>query len=185
MKQNQALKVLYLYNSIFVFASNLIGPLFAVYIQQFDHSALTISLTWAIFIISTTIFSYLFSKFGDKVIEQEYGLLAGFLIRAAVWFAFIFTTNIYVIFALQIVLGLGEALGSPSFDALRSIHIDQGRQISECSDWIVISNLSMAAATIIGGLVVSHLGFPILFLTMFILALLAFFGVFVQPRNLL
>lgn len=185
MKNNKALKVLYFYNSIFVFASNLIGPLFAIYIQKFDSQVLAISLIWATYIIFTAIFSYTFSKFGDRIIEQEYCLMAGFLIRAVVWFAFIFASNIYIVIFLQILLALGEAIGSPAFDAIRSDHIDKDIQMSEFSIWILISNLSVAVATVIGGLTVTLLGFPILFFAMFVLALIAFFGVMSQPRQLL
>lgn len=185
MKNNKALKVLYFYNSLFVFASNLIGPLFAIYVQKFNNQIITISLIWATYIISTAVFSYAFSKFGDRIIEQEYCLMAGFLIRAVVWFTFIFASNIYIVIFLQILLALGEAIGSPAFDAIRSNHVDKDVQMSEFSTWILISNLSMGVATVIGGLTVTFLGFPILFFIMFVLALIAFFGVMSQPRQLL
>jgi len=185
MKNNKALKVLYLYNSLFVFASNLIGPLFAIYIQKFDSQVLAISLIWATYIISTAVFSFAFSKYGDRIVEQEYCLMAGFLIRAVVWFAYIFASNLYIVILLQILLALGEAIGSPAFDAIRSNHVDKAVQMSEFAIWILISNLSMGVATVIGGLTVSYLGFPILFFIMFVLALIAFFGVMSQPRQLL
>ena len=185
MKNNSALKTLYLYNSIFVFAANLIGPLFAVYILKFNNSAITISLTWAIFLTFTTIFTYIFSKFGDRLAEQEYWLLIGFIIRAISWFLYIFAGYIYLIFGIQILLALGEAIGSPAFDTILAKHVDCGSQMSEYSLWKVISNLSTALAAIIGGIIVNYFGFSTLFFIMFILALIAFFGILTKPRKLL
>ncbi len=185
MKNNSALKILFLYNSIFVFANNLIGPLFALYLQGFHSSTVTISFTWAVFVFFTTIFTYLFSKFGDRIKEQEYTLMAGFLIRSIVWFLYIFTDSLSMVVVLQVVLALGEALGSPSFDTILSQHLDDGSQVAEYSTWRVMANLSMALATIIGGFVVAKFGFQVLFVVMSLLGLFAFFGVLSKPRELL
>jgi len=185
MSNNLALKTLFIYNSIFVFANNLIGPLFALYLQGFHANPITISITWAVFIFFSSLFSYIFSRFGDKIPEQEYALMAGFLIRAIVWFLYIFTNSISMIIVLQVVLGLGEALGSPSFDTILAKHLDDGHQMAQYSTWRVISNLAIAAATVAGGFVVSYLGFQTLFIIMSILGLFAFFGILTKPRQLL
>lgn len=86
MKNNSALRTLFFYNSIFVFAANIIGPLFALYVQKFQTNVITISGIWAIYTIFTTIFTYLIYKFGDHIKEKEYYLLAGYLIRSFSWF---------------------------------------------------------------------------------------------------
>lgn len=185
MSRNSALKTLFLYNSVFVFANNLIGPLLALYLQGFHVNAFTISFTWAVFVFFSSLFTYIFSKFGDHIKEQEYSLMAGFLIRAIVWFLYIFTNSISMIIVLQVVLALGEALGSPSFDAILSRHLDDGHQIAEYSTWRVVANLSMALATIVGGFIVSRFGFQVLFVIMSLLGLFAFFGVLSKPRELL
>lgn len=185
MRNNKALKTLFLYNSIFVFAGNLLGPLYAVYIQKFDINVFSISIIWAIFILFTTVFTFLFSKIGDRVKEKEYFLMAGFLVRSLAWILYIFANSISFIIVIQIILALGEALGSPSFDAILSEHIDKGFCMSEYSTWKIISNFSIALATVVGGYVVFKLGFPILFLSMSLLALFCFFGILTKPRNLL
>lgn len=185
MKNNLALKTLFFYNSIFVFASSIVGPLFALYIQKFQSNPMVISGIWAIFIIFTTIFTFLLSKFGDRVKEKEYYLLAGFLIRSFSWFAYIFAQNIYAIIIIQIFLALGEAFGSPSFDALVYEHIDSTKKVSEYSEWKIISNFTTALATILGGFLVYRFGFEILFLTMSLTALFCFFGILTKPRDLL
>jgi len=182
---NKSLKTLFLFNGFFVFAATLLGPLYAVYVESIDKDILSISITWAAFLASATVFTFIVSKRGDRIKEKEYMLMAGFLVRAISWILFIFVGSIFHLILVQILLGLGEALGSPSFDAIFAQHLDEGMQIKEYSSWKLIVNGTTAIATVIGGLIVANFGFTILFIIMSFMALISFFGVLVQPREVL
>ena len=182
---NKSLKILFIYNGIFVFAGSLFGPLYAVYVGLLDKNILSISITWSAFLIATVIFTLIISKIGDRIKEKEYLLMAGFLVRAIAWFLFIFATNVIYLIFLQILLGLGEALGTPAFDAIFAEHLDRGKHIKEYSNWKLVLNGATGVGTIIGGLIATTLGFQWLFISMSILALVSFGGVLIQPRKLL
>jgi MFS family permease len=182
---NKALRTLYFYNGIFVLAASLFGPLYAVYVADIGGSVMVISISWAVFLISSTLFTMIVAKFGDAVREKEYLLLAGFLLRSGVWLLYLFVDNIAFLIILQILLGFGEALGSPSFDSLVAEHLDKGRHVEEYADMKIIFNLSAGIAAILGGALVAKFGFPILFITMSALALISFFGILLKPRRLL
>jgi MFS family permease len=183
--KNKALKILYFYNGIFVLAGSLLGPLYAIYVERFQGGILPVSISWSAFLLSTTFFIFLLSKYGDGVKEQEYLLMAGYLVRALVWLMYIFIGNITTLVIMQIFLGLGEALGSPSFDAIFAEHLDRGRHIKEYSDWKLISNIVLAMGTLAGGFIVSKFGFIPLFIIMSGLAFISFFGILLKPRKLL
>lgn len=183
--RNEALRTLFIYNGIFVFASGLLGPLYAVFVQTFDNKTTTVTLSWAVFLASTTIFTFLVSKYGDKVLEKEYLLVTGYLIRAIVWFAFPFIETIFALFFLQLLLGLGEALGTPSYDAIFAQHLNKNKEIQDYSQWKLVANLLGAAAVIVGGVIVQELSFKYLFFLMGILALVSAVGVIIKPRKLL
>ena len=117
--------------------------------------------------------------------EKEYLLLAGFLARAIVWFSFPFVTTVFLLVLFQILLGIGEALGSPAFDALFAEHLDDGHHIREYTDWKLIANIASAVAVILGGVIINDFGFSALFFIMGSLALISFFGILLKPRNLL
>ncbi len=184
-KINNSLKILFIFNGIFVFAAMLLGPLYAVYVETIDANVLSISITWSVFLASATFFTLIVQRKGDTLKEKEYLLMAGFLIRGISWFLFIFAGNILHLIFIQILIGLGEALGSPSFDAIFAEHLDEGIQIKEYSTWKLIVNGSNAVAAIVGGLIVSFFGFTTLFAIMSILAITSFLGVLFQPRNVL
>lgn len=182
---NRSLKVLFLANGIFCFAGSLLGPLYAVFVEKLDKNILSVSLTWAVFLISTSLFTYVISRLGDRIKEKEYLLMAGFLIRGLVWGLFIFTNSVWMLIGMQFLLGLGEALGSPAFDCIFAEHLDKNKQIREYSDWRLIINLTAAGGTILGGFLVVNFGFNILFLIMSLLALMVFIFVWRQPRKVL
>jgi len=185
MMKNKALKTLYVFNGIFVFAAGLLGPLYAVFVETIDNDIMSISLSWAALLISTTFFMMIVEKYGDLIKEKEYLLMGGFLVRAIVWFSFPFTSTLGFLIFLQFLLGIGEALGSPAWSALFAEHLDKNKHIKEYADWHIISNVARAMAVILGGLVVKFLGFDVLFYLMGSLALVSFFGVLVKPRKLL
>jgi MFS family permease len=186
---NKALRALYIYNGIFVLAGGLFGPLYALYVSTYIDSTIDpvviVSLSWGIFLIASTLFTFIVSKFGDGIKEKEYLLLWGFLLKAIVWVLYIYVNSLAFLIILQILLGLGEALGSPSFNSLMAQHVDRNRRIEEYSDMTIIFNLSAGLATILGGFIVAIFGFPTLFIIMSILAVVSFFGILLKPRRLL
>ncbi|MBI2506626.1 MAG: MFS transporter [Candidatus Colwellbacteria bacterium] len=183
--RNRALRTLYIYNGIFTLGAALLGPLYAIFVQRFEADVFDISVTWAAFLVSASFFTFLISKVGDRIPEKEYLLLGGFLVRAIGWFFFIFVGNLAFLIFLQVLLGVGEALGSPAFDAIFAEHLDSGRHIIEYSDWKLIANMATATGVIVGGAIVEIFGFPWLFASMSLLAMVAFLGVFLKPRPLL
>lgn len=185
MKINKSLRILFLINAVFVFASSLLGPLYAIYVQGIDRNIISVSFSWAVFMFSSTIFMYFVSKYGDYIKEKEYLLAAGFLVRCLAWFGYIFVSNLSGLIALQIILGLGEALGTPSWDAIFAKHLDKNKEIMDYSDWNIVRNLMIAIATVVGGVLVTYFGFNLLFTLMGLLAFISFIGVLITPKKVL
>jgi len=180
-----ALKILFLSNGIFVFADRLLGPLFAIFAEKFDATILSVSFSWFVFMASATVFTFVVARFGDKIKEKEYLLMAGFIIRVISWLLYIFANSFTAFICIQVLLGIGEAVGSPAFDAMLATHLQKGAEINDYSTWKLVQNLSLAIASLIGGFVVYFTGFNLLFIIMALLGLLAAVIVFVQPRRLL
>ncbi len=182
---NKPLKVLFTYNGIFVFASYLLGPLYAIFAKDVVKDAFSVSLTMSILLISTTIFTFIISKYGDRVKEKEYLLLGGYLVRAITWFFFAFAKNFQEIVVLQFFLGLGESLGNSAWSAMFAQHLDKNRYINEYATWQLITTILGAISILIGGLIVRNFGFSTLFFIMSIIATISFIGILIKPRKLL
>jgi MFS family permease len=180
---NKSLKVLLFSNSIFVFAGSLLGPLYAIFVSNIDNKILSVSISWFALITSAIIFTYVISLLGDRVAETEYLLIGGYIVRAVAWFLFIYVNSITSLIFLQILLGLGEALGTPSFNAIFAKHLDGGIQIKEYSQWKMLEGVVTAVGVLLGGIIVTKYGFTPLFLIMSLLALATTISVALQPRE--
>jgi predicted MFS family arabinose efflux permease len=180
-----ALKILFISNGIFVFADRLLGPLYAIYAEKFHTSTLWVSFSWFVYVFSATIFTAIVAKYGDKVKEKEYLLVAGFMFRVLSWILYIFTSNIELFLFVQVMLGLGDAMGSPAFDSIFATHIDKGSEVNEYSTWKLVLSFSMAIASLLGGLIVYYYSFELLFVIMALLGVVSSLVVLLQPRKLL
>lgn len=182
---NKSLKLLLAINSIFVLAGNLLGPLYAVYIEGLGGSIAVVSGTWSVMLLTTTLVNFILIRYGDKIKEHEYLLIFGFIFRAIAWIGFVYAPSITAIILLQIVIGAGEAVGSTGFDAIMAEHLDKSSHIRDYAVWKTISNVLAAMATLIGGFVVTSYGFTPMFVFMGIVALSCAIFTYLLPRRAL
>lgn len=185
MKNNRALKVLFTYNSLFLFSSMLFGPLYAIYVNKLGGGVLLISISSAVYYVASTFFMIFVSKWGDRVKEKELLLVASYLIRGLGYIGFIYMNSAVLLILLQTLFGLADALGTPIFGALFATHTDKNEEVLEYSDWSIVSNLVMALGAIIGGYTVSAFGFGFLFVVMSILCFVSALGILITPRRVL
>ena len=183
--ENKAIKTLYLFNGIFVLAASSITPIYAFFAADIGANIFTVSLLSAAFLGSRVLFTFVLRFVGDKIHEQEYLLLAGFLIRACAWLVLPIVGTVSGLFIVQVILGLGEAAGTPALNAIFAKHLSKGHPIAEYAGWDIVSTICAAIGTVVGGYIVSRYGFNVLFIAMGTLAILAFLGVLSRPRRLL
>jgi predicted MFS family arabinose efflux permease len=185
MRVNNSLKSLFTINAIFVFASQLLGPLFAVYVLDIDGGIMLVSLATSVQLFSSTLFLAIVSKWGIAIKEKEHLLAAGYILRALGWLGYIFVSTPVGLVLLQLVFGLGEALGTPSFNAIFAEHVNKEDDVSMYADYSVISNLVMSLGTLLGGFLVTVWGFNALFLIMSVMATISFLMVLALPKKVL
>ena len=170
--ENKDLKALYLINGIFIFASSLLGPLYALYVGDIKSGPLAVSFSWAVFILAASLFLAILSAYGDRLKNRELAVCVSFLIRSIAWFGMAFITTFIQLLVVQVVLALGDALGGPTFDALIAEHLDKNKHVHDYADWRILAYLAMGVGTLAGGYLMDIYGFKILFMSMSVLALI-------------
>lgn len=81
--KNHSLSILISINLVFMFGAALLGPLYAVYVQeQIGKDILTIGWAFAVYMMTIGTLTYVAGKWTDRVKEKEYFVAAGYLIRA-------------------------------------------------------------------------------------------------------
>lgn len=174
-----------MYNGLLIFGTMLFGPLYAVFVQNIGGGVQLISISAAAFYLSSAMFLWIVGKLGDRVKEKELMLAASYLIRAVGYLSFIVVSNALGLILLQVLFGLAEALGSPTFGSLFAKHLDGDMEVMEYAEWALIASLIMAVGALMGGYFVSALGFGLLFVVISALCFVAFLGIILSPRKLL
>ncbi len=99
--------------------------------------------------------------------------------------SYIFVDLILSLFVVQVVIGLGEAIYVPAFDAIYSKHLDGHKSGKAWGAWEAVNYFTTAFGAITGGLLVTFFGFNIMFVIMALLCFISAVYIFRLPRRIL
>ncbi len=173
MNLNQSLKLLFLTNGIFVLAGIALVPIYALFAESVGANLITISLLASTLFVAKAIGTVLMHYFGDLLGTKKSWLICGFFLRSAGWISLVFASGVGFLFAIQIILGLSEGIGSPAFRALVAKNLDDGREVSEYADWEFILAVVGVVGTASGGFIASTFGFEVLFSVICLLGIIS------------
>jgi len=164
---NSKLKILYGTNGIFVIAGALLGPLYAVFAESFSASTFTISLTWATLLAASLLTYYIiFRVTNDNAYINMNLIILGYAISAIAWLLFALSTEIYQIFIIQAILGVGLAIGGPSWGTLVAKHLDKDKNVHDYAEWNIFKKVIEIIAVLSGGAIIADFGFTTVFVIM-------------------
>lgn len=168
---------------IFLFVLNtsnaLFQPLFAVFVAGSIVGATlkTVGLAIAIFAIVKSIAQVLLAREIDRRLEERDDfilMLIGGIFATLYPFLIIFAQDVWRLYALQVVLGIGDACILAAYYALFYRHTDRGQ---EAFEWSLFSvggiTISTGLGAFLGGFIADAFGFPMLFASSGMLALFA------------
>lgn len=166
-------KILLYSNNLWVFGEGMLGPLFAVFAERLGGSILDISWAWSIYLIVTGVLVIAIGKISDVKFSKEKLMVAGSVLNAIFTFGYIFVSSPLQLFFVEAGLGVGAALSSATWSALFAEHGDTRRAGYIWGLAGGQAQLTMGVAIIIGGFIVNHFSFTVLFVAMGIIQSLA------------
>ena len=166
------LKILLLSSALFILAGGLFGPIYAVFVEEIGGDLLTAGSAYAAFAIAAGVLIFFLSKWEDHVKHQEKLVVIGFVFSCIGFLGYLFIRQPWHLFVVQIIFGLGEAVGTPAYDGLYSRNLDKGKFVSEWGMWESMQWIVTAVAAAAGGLLANLYGFRFLFGIMFIVSLI-------------
>lgn len=168
------LKLLIAADLAFVIGSGLYGPIYAIFVEHIGGDLLDVGIAYFIFLITMATLEIPAGKMADKYGRKKF-LAAGYLLLAFTIIGYIFITNKYQLFLIQMLGGVALAIADPAWEGWFSSHIDK----KESSfDWgIYHATLSYGAAfsALLGGIIAKFAGFKLLFMLGGAIAITAFF----------
>lgn len=180
-----ATRILLITNGFVLFAAAMLGPIYAIFVEEIGGDLLDASFAVGLFALSAAITSYFSGKYVDRLKNPELLVAIGYLIIGLGFISYAFTTNLYVILLIQVIIGIGEATYSPAFDSLLSIHSPKGSLGAQWGKWESINYSTSGIGAIAGGLLVTIFNFQFLFILMGALTLMTAIYIFLLPRQAL
>lgn len=114
--------------------------------------------------------AYLDAKKGER--DDYTFLIIGSLIVSAVSLGFIFSTQVWHVYTLQMIYGVGLAFTYPSWSSIFSRHLDKHKEAFEWSFYDALVGIGTAVAAGIGGLVIDRFGYDVLFIFVSVFSLI-------------
>ncbi len=166
---NKPLKILFFTNALVLLAGGMLGPIYALFVDEIGGDLLDASMAGAAFSLAAGLTVILFGKLSDRVKENELIIVCGYLLVGTGFLAYIFVHDVWMIVLIQALIGLGEAMYVAPFDSLYSKYLDKNQEGKQWSYWESMLHFTSAIGAVVGGFVVVHYGFPLLFIIMTIL----------------
>jgi hypothetical protein len=171
---NRILKYLLISEGFWLLAAGLFGPIYAIFVANIQGGdILAAGSAYAAYSFAAAGMIFVISRWEDHVKHKEKLVMIGHMVGAAGIFGYLLVANTIQLFAVQIVLGLSQAIGDPAFDGIYSKNLDKGRFASEWGLYDSMDYLVTGVSAVVGGLIATVFGFQTLFLTMFGLSLIS------------
>src|SRR3989339_358191 len=168
----QGIKILLLADALIDFSLGMIGPIYAIFVEEIGGDILDASWAYFVYMITAGAVMYLLSRWEDRSKHKEKFVVIGYAITSLGCLMYIFVFNQATLMATQAVLGLSVALLDPAFDAVYSHYVKAKHEASNWGAWEAMSYIVTAAAALAGGYLANIYDFRAVFAAMFIVSLL-------------
>jgi len=171
---NKTIKLLILSDIFVVTGFGLMSPILAIFIKDniIGGTILSAGIASTIFLITKSLVQLPFSRYADSHDSRKFWMIVGTLLFTLVPFIYIFSKNIYWIYAAGIINGIGSGLMYPTWIGMFSTHLDKKHEGFEWSIYSTAVGLGTALAAVVGAAIAQTVGFQMTFLLVGIMSLI-------------
>ena len=163
---NKSLRILLVTNGLILIAAAMIGPIYAVFVENIGGDLLDASIAGGLFALTAGLVTLFSGKLSDRIRHSEIIMILGYALIGTGFFLYQYVDSILFLFAIQVMIGLGNAIYSPAFDKLYSAHLDSKKAGTEWAAWESMNYFTTAFGALVGGVIVTVFGFNAIFLIM-------------------
>jgi MFS family permease len=183
------IKFLILSDVVAVSARGLLGPVFALFIENYivGANAAVVGIAATVYLLSKSLLQIPFAHLMDKIKGERddfFMMVVGTLLSALVPLAYLFIHTPLELYLVEFLLGLAAAMAFPSFMAIFTRHIGREREGVEWGIYFTLVDLGSAVAAAVGGLLAIVLGFHVLIMGLTIVGLIGVFLLFPVRKHL-
>ena len=170
---NPVLKILIVADAFNIFANAMLGPIYAVFVEKVGGGVLSASGAAAIFAFTAGVLIYFLSRFEDSPRHWKRLMIVSYLLFAFGYLGYLWVDRVVRLLAVELVLGIAYALGTPAYDAFYSSFLERGKKASQWGAFEAMERILSGGGMVAGGVLAAFWGFRVLFVTMAIAALAA------------
>lgn len=158
---NKGLRILVITNSLILLAGAMLGPIQAIFVDKVGGDLMDAGIAGGIFSLVAGLTVLISGSFTDKLKELELVVVIGYIIMAFGFLSYLLVNSTTTLFIVQAVVGFGDAIYNPAFDALYSKHIDQNKSGSQWGLWEATNYFTASTGAIAGGIIAKNFGLPL------------------------
>lgn len=181
----KTIRILLFTSALVLTAGAMLGPIYALFVEEIGGSLLDASVAFAVFSITAGIVTLFSGRLSDLIRENELVLVVGYSIIGVGFIAYSFVSSMLSLLIVQVIVGLGEAIYAPAYDSLYSKHQKAESRGSSWGAWEAMAYFTTAFGAILGGFIVQRFGFNAMFYTMGGLSFAAAIYILILPRDVL
>lgn len=182
---NRAINTLILTDALILIAGAMLGPIYALFVKGIGGNLLDASLTGGVFALAAGLTTLMSSIYTDKVKNKKLILVTGYIFIGIGFIMYLFVKSIWSLLLVQMWIGFSEAMYYPAFDVIYSHHLDKRKEAREWGAWEAMSYFTAAFGALIGGIIVTYLGFNAIFIMMGTLCILSAIYLLFLPKKVL
>lgn len=182
---NRPIRILLWTNALVLVSGAMLAPIYALYVEGIGGDLMDASLTGGIFALAAGCTSIIAGKYADKVRRKDYVMIIGALIMSLGFFFLTKVETILGLFAIQSLIGFGQAIYYPPYDALYSLHTSNSKAASTWAAWESMDYFVTAGGAVLGGYIANTVGFSALFVMMGVVCIIPSVYLYCLPRQIL
>lgn len=173
---NPVIRFLIISDTVIVGSAGLLGPIFALFIEDFiiGGNEAVAGLAAGIFLFSKSILQIPVAHLIDKICGErdDFWFMFIFAVLVALMpLSYLFISTPAQLYFVQFLLGLMTACNYPAYMAIFTRHTDKGKEGTEWGVYFTLTDLMSAAFATVGGYLAATAGFPILIIGVVVLSL--------------
>lgn len=175
---NKIIKILILSDVIIIGASGLLGPIFAIFIEDFivGANATVIGIAISIYLFTKSILQIPLARIIDKNKGEQDDfayLFWGSIVMSLLPLLYLLINTPIQLYFVQFITGVVTAATFSSFMAIFTRHIDKNEEATEWGVYFTLTDFSSAGLAALGGYIATKFGFDIL---IYIMVVVSFIG---------
>jgi len=164
MKKTERLnyKIMLSANGIALFALQLIGPFFVLFINQKGGSIENLGLLFGVSLLASSVTSYLIGRITDKIGRKPFLILSEFMAGVLIIF-YLYIQNLPQLYALQIAGGINSAIWGISEASFMADITSKKTRGKSWGFYSMVLGIISAIGLMLGGFAIGKFGFKFMF----------------------